>query len=48
MKVDGVGVAMIFHPRIERFVKLSPTEVRVETNIADKTSPLLPLRLRAP
>ena len=44
MAIDGVRVAMIFHPRIERFVKVSPTEVKVETNWGSRVKPLDPIR----
>ncbi len=45
--VEGVWVhAGIFTPRIERVVKLSPTEGRVETSLGNRTKPVTLIRRR--
>jgi PPE-repeat protein len=49
MKIEGVWVKHgIFWPHIQRVVKTSPTEGRVETNLGDRTKPSFPIRRSSP
>lgn len=45
--ISGLKVnAGLFKPRIQRFLKISPTELRVETSKGSRNQPLQPVRLR--
>jgi hypothetical protein len=49
MALDGLSVdAGLFKPKIKKITKLSPTEVRVETTMGDRTKPLRLIRRLAP
>ncbi|MBI4345816.1 MAG: hypothetical protein HY553_03110 [Elusimicrobia bacterium] len=46
--IDGAWVKWkILWPKMDRFVKVSPTEVRVETSLGSTTDPLRPIRRKS-
>jgi hypothetical protein len=47
LKVEGLSVNMLIHPKIQRFLKISDDKLRIETNWGNQDRPLKPVVLKS-